>query len=206
MSFPDMKTLVPARKHGRAEVIHRTVTPLESMQSMFSGNGGYYCPEGTYAVLHVGDTLEMSDTRHERITNFEIVRQARGNVLIAGLGLGMILHPILAKPEVTHVTVVERERDVIRLIAPTLPLKRRDNGVSRWTIEHGDIDTWRPADDTRYNTIYFDIWPTVSLDNYPQMKALVRAFRKYRAPGAWVRCWAVDEVRSQAREEARYAR
>jgi len=65
-----------------------------------------YIRPGRYARLHVGHVLMMSDTDMERRSNVQVVQQARGHVLIAGLG--MILHPILAKPEVTRVTVVEK--------------------------------------------------------------------------------------------------
>ncbi len=38
-------------------------------------------------------------------------------MLINGLGLGMVLHAILQKDDVTHVTVIEKEQDVINLVA-----------------------------------------------------------------------------------------
>ena len=40
---------------------------------------------------------------------------------MAGLGLGMVLHALVAKPEVTEVLVVEINPNVIELIKPTIP-------------------------------------------------------------------------------------
>jgi hypothetical protein len=199
LDFPDMTTVTRPRKLGRAEICHHQVTELESAMSAF--RPGTFCPPGLIAQLLVDGGLVMSDTRMERLSNYEVVQEARGQVLIAGLGLGMILHPILAKPEVEHVTVVELVPDVISLIGPTLPATYRQN---RWTLQEGDIKTWRPPDGTRYDVIYFDIWPDICVDYYQEMKDLVKAFRRYRRPGAWVRCWSVEEIRDRLRQEAAY--
>jgi hypothetical protein len=97
--------------HGIAKIDHLTVDRFQSVMSAWEPAA--YCPPGTYACLRVNGRLMMSDTRMEHYTNYKVVREARGNVLIAGLGLGMILHPILAKKEVLSVTVIEKYADVI---------------------------------------------------------------------------------------------
>ena len=45
----------------------------------------------------------------------------RGHVLVAGLGLGLIVHALAANQQVERITVVEREPDVIAAVAPHLP-------------------------------------------------------------------------------------
>jgi hypothetical protein len=45
----------------------------------------------------------------------------RGRVLVAGLGLGLIVHALVKNPEVTEIKVIERDEDVISLITPHLP-------------------------------------------------------------------------------------
>lgn len=110
--FPEMaKIFKEPVAQGIAKIEHHTVTEDESMMSGF--HPGQWCPEGTYACLRINGRLVMSDTRMEHTTNWEVVHEAKGHVLIAGLGLGMILHPILAKEEVLSVTVVEKYADVI---------------------------------------------------------------------------------------------
>ena len=44
-----------------------------------------------------------------------------GHVVVAGLGLGLILHALAANPAVTKVTCVEIEPDVVDLIRPLVP-------------------------------------------------------------------------------------
>lgn len=49
-----------------------------------------------------------------------------GRIVIAGLGLGLMLHHIAAsRPDITDVRVIERNADVIDLIMPTLPADPR---------------------------------------------------------------------------------
>jgi hypothetical protein len=44
-----------------------------------------------------------------------------GDVLVAGLGLGLIVHALRNNPKVRNITVVEREKDVCDLIGPLVP-------------------------------------------------------------------------------------
>ena len=190
--FPQMTAILTPQKQGIAEIDHYTVTPLESQMSAWCR--GAYCPEGRYAVLRVGRTLMMSDTLLERRSNREVVINSRGDVLIAGLGLGMILHPILARAEVRSVTVIEKYQDVIDLVRPTLP-------AEKLTIICADIHQWMPEKTARFSTIYFDIWPNICTDNLEAIKQLHRRFRKYllRDGGEWMGSWQHEELKSLKR-------
>ena len=59
-----------------------------------------------------------------------------GHVLCAGLGLGLMVHTLSANPEVTRITVVEREKDVIDLVAPLVP-------QDKLHVVHGDFWEYR---------------------------------------------------------------
>jgi hypothetical protein len=180
--------------YGRACVEHRTVTRAESALSGL--HPGAFCPEGTYCVLRVDGCLWMSDTRLEHITNWEVVNEARGNVLIAGLGLGMILHPILEKKEVAHVTVVEKYADVIALVEPTIKSEKL-------TCIAADIYEWFPAKGTKYDCLYFDIWSEQSTDCLEEMKKLHLRFRSFKAKDGWMNSWRREELRAQKRRNDR---
>jgi len=184
-----MAELVPEGSRGVAEITHFGVSEEESqftaMRAAHKGAQEYVAP-GRYARLRVNRELMMTDTDMERATNREVVRRAKGRVLIAGLGLGMIVHPIAEKSGVS-VTVVEKYRDVIDLVSPTLPA-----GV---TVIEGDILTWRPTRGTKYDTIYFDIWANVCSDNLDDIRVLKRAFRGRMAPGAWMGAWVENILR-----------
>jgi len=192
--FPEMTKVLSPAKIGGAEILHVKVSRLESMFS--SRNGSlYYCPEGTYCRLTVNGALVMSDTRMERISNYECVRRANGKVLVAGLGIGMVLHPILAKDEVSEVTVIEQSQDVISLVSPSLPSRKV-------VIIQADIFKWKPRKGTKYDAIYFDIWSDVCTDNLAEIAKLHHAFKSCinRAnPRAWMGSWMQEHLRDRQR-------
>ncbi len=190
--FPSMIEIVPESTYGIATVEHFTVSEAESLFS--SLRRGDYVPSGKYAKLKVNGTLMMSDTSMEHRTNWDVVHEAKGNVLIAGLGLGMILHPILAKPEVLSVTVIEKYEDVISLVGPTIK-------SDKLTIVHGDIYEWKPAKGAKYDTIYFDIWAEQSTDCLEDMRKLHLRFRPYKVKEGWMNSWRRGELKNQKRSD-----
>jgi hypothetical protein len=193
--FPEMtKIFQTPVTYGIAAVDHVEVTRLQSMMSSF--HPGEYCDEGTYCRLLVNGRIMMSDTRMEHLTNYEVVRQAHGNVLIAGLGLGMILHPILAKKEVLSVTVIEKYADVIALVEPTVQNKKL-------TIIEGDIYEWKPAKGTKYETLYFDIWSEQSTDCLEEMRTLHLRFKPFKVKEGWMNSWRREELKNQKRRDDR---
>jgi spermidine synthase len=194
-TFPKMIDIVPEGEHGIARVEHFEVSEDESRFSSLRGAMDYV-PEGRYAKLKVNGRLMMSDTSMEHRTNYGVVRESRGNVLIAGLGLGMILHPILAKPEVLSVTVVEKYPDVISLIGPTVLHEKL-------TIVEGDIYEWKPAKGTKFDTIYFDIWSEQSTDDLDDMRKLHCRFRPYKVKEGWMDSWRRDYLKYEKQRNKR---
>lgn len=65
-----------------------------------------YIPAGVYRRLSCDNEVVMSNTPMEIRTCEAFIERATGRILINGLGLGMVLHAILQKPDVTHVTVI----------------------------------------------------------------------------------------------------
>ena len=145
---------------------------------------------GTYKRLMNGRTVVMSNTPMEIDTNRDILREARGQVLINGLGLGMVLTFILAKPEVEHVTVVEKNADVIALVGPTF-------ANERLTIVHADAFEYQPKKGVRFAAVWHDIWNFVCSDNLAEMAKLKR---KYARRADWQGCWShIECLRAQRR-------
>jgi hypothetical protein len=80
---------------------------------------------------------------------------AQGNVVVIGAGMGVVLYNILIKPEVTHVTLVERDAQVIEV------LKQMTNfnewtGIDKLTITIVDAFDFQPAASVDF--LYVDIW------------------------------------------------
>ena len=185
LDFPRMAEIVPEEQRGIARIEHFKITEHEARFSRLRaaiGHSDEWVDEGRYAKLTVGGGLVMTDTDMERNSNRAVVQAARGQVLVAGLGLGMILHPILAKTGVEHVTVIEKYQDVIDIVTPTLP-------AEKLTIICADIFDWKPAKGERWDVIYFDVWADISTDALEDMSKLHRRFRSRLNPGGWMDSW-----------------
>lgn len=196
--FPNMVNVIPEGRRGVAAVEHFDVSDGDSNMSALRG-GASFVPPGRYARLMIGSSVVMSDTRFERLTNYEIVRKSAGRVLVAGLGLGMILYPILRKEEVRSVLVVEKHQDVIDLIGPHFT-------SSKLRVVCADIFAWTPEAGERFDVIYFDIWPTQATEHLAEMARLHQRFKSRldrTNPECWMGSWARDFLRSQQREERR---
>ena len=72
----------------------------------------------------------------------------RGHVVVAGLGLGLIVHALAACPGVERVTVVEVEPDVITLVQPHLPPSAKIEIVA------GDFWDW----EGRPDGVFYDLF------------------------------------------------
>lgn len=170
---------------------------LVNMHGMFQGFDEKAAP-GKFMRLRDKDYLWMSDAPRERWSNLEFIRRAHGHVLAAGLGIGMVIPPLLAKKdkgEVKSVMIVEKEPDVIRLVGAQF------SGVG---ILQGDINTWRPARNIRFNTIWLDIWSDICSDNWPEVVHLRRVFTNYldrRDPDRWCGAWEYEYLKYLVRRE-----
>jgi len=198
--FPQMAEVVQPGEKGAAKVEIFEVSHEESVFTSLRAiqHPHEYVPEGSYARLKVDGETVMTDTRMERRSNSEFCFHARGRVLVAGLGLGMILHHPLEDPAVTDLTVVEKSQDVIDLISPTLQSPKLN-------ILNADIFTWRPTQGAQFDTIYFDIWPNISDESLDEIRKLHRAFRPFLAPDGWMESWMRKELLSRRRQDKRRA-
>ena len=164
------------------------------------GSGMERVDSGDYIRLHVNGMLMMSDTRMEKITNTEFIKNAHGEVMIAGLGIGLILEnliPLYESGEVTRIVVYEKYQDVIDLVAhrymDRLPLEVRCE----------DIMTYKPQKEEKYDTLYFDIWPDVDEKNLDDIRVLHNRWKSHKKDGAWMGSWMADFLRKRRAAERR---
>lgn len=198
--FVPMVDILPERQESENFVLeHFEISPDEAHRATIRDR--IYTTPGKYVRLYRKTGFKnvvMSDTLHEQRTNREIVAGAEGDVLIAGFGIGMILVPILLKPEVKTVTVIEISEEVPKMVLSYLPNKEK------LRVIYSDIMDWKPPKGQMWDVIYFDIWDHISADNYEQMKTLHRRFgRKKRI---WMGSWCEDYCRKAyktARREAK---
>lgn len=213
-----MHTMLPAATRPLAKLEHfeisRDRAKLHAIQSLFSGRPDMAVQPGKYVRLATRDqptddwTLMMSDTPFELRSAYGFMGAATGDVLILGLGLGATTVPVLHKPNVTSVTIVEKNPDVIAMVAPALREHLPHRIHRKMRVVEADAFTWKPSKGESFDTMWFDIWPEISEDNLPDMTALKRRLTRYRKPGARpILCWEEAYLRRQAaqsRREDRY--
>lgn len=155
---------------------------------------------GEYVKLSVDGELMMSDTNMERLTNDAFVKAARGDVMIAGLGIGLVLEALREKcktGEVTRIVVYEKYQDVIDLVAwryKDLPLE----------VRCADILEYKPAKGEMYDTIYFDIWPTICEENLNDIAKLHQRWKFRKRKGGYMDSWMCHYLRARRASERRY--
>jgi len=99
--------------------------------------------------LNIMQGTEPEYTDHDWLTS-----RMSGDILIGGLGIGMIHIPLLASDDVTSVTIIEKEQDVIDLVWDDCAKDER------FTIVCADIHTWEIPEGSSWDYAWFDTWLT----------------------------------------------
>jgi hypothetical protein len=205
-AYQPMAPILPEGESGDAKIQHRTITQhdaeFSALRAVVTGNPNATLSEGTIAQLLVNNYLVMSDTQMEQRTNNDFLyaaSKAGGDILIGGLGLGMILVPLVQMKKVRSVLVVEKSQGVIDLVASPLLTHLKTDKLS---IVRGDIFRWRPPPGRQHwDVIYFDIWADLCVDNLTEITKLKRKFSrclnrgKGGNPEAWMGAWEEERLR-----------
>jgi len=197
-----MVEVVPPGECQNAKVDHVVVRKHDAQLAAMRGER---LREGALTRLFVDGYLMMSDGDNEKATNCEVVHRANGDVFIAGLGIGLVLVPMLKKPEVRTVTVLEKHLGVQVLIAPHIRAHVPEAGI-KLTVIGADVFDWEIPKGQKWDCIYFDIWPDICTDNLKEITKLKRRYARHfnRAnPKAWMGAWEEDRLRYQKRREDR---
>lgn len=198
------KTEIPEQEYKdwviKRFTIDKEKASLFNMRQIFGGHGHRAVKPGTYTKFGKvnegrADTLWMSDTPAELNDHYYAAWAAKGHCLIAGLGLGIIVEACLRHTEVTKVTVLELEQDVIDLVGGYLHEKW---GKDKLEFIQCDALEWKPPKDAYYDMAWFDIWPVIDMYNWDEYKLL---HRRYGRKAAWKGSWGRDDIKRMLREE-----
>lgn len=195
-----VEDLFEENKIGCAELQKYDVSEEASMWASLRSP----CPllPGRYIRLMINNKLYMSDTLMEQNTNKEFIDNARGDVMIGGLGIGLVIWNLLYKINdgtITSLTVYEKYRDVIDLVWPTVKRWLPDDFRARCL--EADLLEYIPQHDDKYDTIYFDIWPDICSDNYEDILMLHKRWKRKKRPGGWMDSWVRKTVRKMWNRE-----
>lgn len=181
--YPNMTQLLSPAKQGDFEL-----SKFEVKNDFFSAY--HNIAPGHYVKLSYQGQVVMSNTPMEQRTNRHFVCHAHGDILIGGLGIGMIIMAIQNKEDVKSITVLEKNAEVIQMVASQLDLNEKVR------IIQADVFSWKPAKSQRFDCIYMDIWPAINYDIYRrEMVPLKRRYGHYlkaaaESPNRFNACWA----------------
>jgi len=117
-----------------------------------------------------GEVPMMTDSQGEFEHHQELFKHAHGEVLIIGLGIGFCNRFLREKVEVTSITVIEKELEIIKKII----LPENENVI------HADGCVYVP--DKSYDTIWWDTW----LIGDDEVNKQIERYKKYLVPGGWL--------------------
>jgi len=112
----------PLEKVGSAELKrsydHQNVYVMEGVN-----NSDFCCVENKIPItsLKINKTTWMVDIPSHWEGMKRLAEKSRGNVLVGGLGLGLVLHALRKNPKVKKIDVYERNKDVIKLMKDKIP-------------------------------------------------------------------------------------
>jgi hypothetical protein len=175
-------------------IVTKEAAEFASMRSIFQGGRGSL-PAGEYKELRRNGTIVMSNTPDEINDFMNFVWNAKGSVLVNGLGLGVLLKALLDKPEIKDITVIEKSEDVIKLVATTYLTD------SRVSIINADAFEYVPPKDKMYDAVWHDIWDSICGDNLIEMKKL---HRKYGRKANYQESWCRQRCEQAAKANSRY--
>ena len=109
----------------------------------------------------------MSDTQLEVMGNARILEGVRGDVLTAGLGMGIFAYLAALQPAVVSVTVVEKSQEVVDLVGPVI-------AHPKLKVLRGDVHETFKMHKGLYDFVYLDIWanlqsPTLEYAKYKRL-------------------------------------
>lgn len=147
---------------------------------------GYFTETFEYPAVLENGREWMLVTPNEINTMRHAVQLAQGRVLAYGLGLGYFALMALRKPEVSAVTVVERDPAVFRLFREHL-LSQFPNREKLTLIEADAFEfARRRMTEGRFDVVFTDLWhdPSDGIALYRRMKAL-----EFLSPGSCFCYW-----------------
>jgi hypothetical protein len=117
---------------------------------------GYFTQKISYPVLRHKGTVWMSITPNEILTMQDSIKEAKGKVLVLGLGLGYYQFMISNKPDVKEVIVIEKDKNIISLfkkhLLPQFPNKNKIK------IIESDAFDYLENTKEKFDYCFLDLW------------------------------------------------
>jgi hypothetical protein len=143
---------IPVGVSGDFEIAHYTKDTTDNRWPLYLLHTNEAYDNYTVLLKKGCDMPIMQDSEAEYNDHKWLWDNAKGDVLIGGLGIGMTHHILIENPNITSITIIEKYQDVIDLVW--------DNCVKdeRFNLIHADINTWEIPADSHWDIGWFDTW------------------------------------------------
>ena len=118
------------------------------------------------------NTAWMTISPFEIGTFEKIIDGALGDVLLCGCGLAYAAYMMALKPEVTSITIVEQNEDVIKLVKEHIISKMPEEIAKKINIVSGDAIRHLKDNHSKYDYINVDIWYDTPDMIFPYLQCL----------------------------------
>ena len=191
---------LPEASSGKIQIRHRIIpagkqTPVVGMRQAFlrgtrPSNAVLSEPLLIHELVHKDHGMWMTDLPEElnQIEELMFTVEPAGSVLVGGLGLGILPTKVAWRAEVDHVTVIELDKDIIKLCA---------NGADFDVVE-ADITNYLRTTSDRFDFYLLDTWQGTNEGTWwSETMPLRRLIRQRWGTRPVVHCWAEDIMQGQ---------
>lgn len=133
-------------------------------------------------------SLLMSDSPQEMFLQYPAYKQAKGRVLVGGLGLGIISLLMAQKKEVKEIIVIEKSKEIISMTKPN---------HKKIKVIHQNIWDFLKETNEEFDFAYIDIHYGTGAKEYVHTVLPMRKILEARFPNLPVEFWAEQEMKSQ---------
>jgi len=196
---------LPEGVSGKVSIVHRTIeekVPVIGMrQAILRGlcptTGVLAAPRRIHELREEGQGVWMTDQPEElnQIAEMMATVDPRGDVLVGGLGLGIVAATLATRVGMDRIVVVERSADVIKLCHPPL----REPDPDDYEVVRADVLAYLLDSATpRFDFYLLDTWQGTSESTWwEEVMPLKRAIRKRWGGDPIIHCWAEDIMDGQ---------
>lgn len=154
--------------------------------SVHSGGKTSYCAFSATVyipILHDGRSTWMSLTPNEVLTQRKLVRYAKGDVAVAGMGMGWLPLRVLQQPRVKSLTIVDIDKHILSYFGERLKRAAKEAGKKLRLVNDNAYNyNWM-----RHDQGLWDIW--LSMNDGSDDARFWRICRQMRSAGKSCHGW-----------------
>ncbi len=135
----------------------------------------------------------MSNNAEELSTMYYAAKEARGDILVGGLGLAIFPQIIfyLQRP-VNSITIIEENARVIEIITDCWLNKIEPQFRDKITLIESSYEDYAASTESRFDMIYLDLWEDSDPRFLAYINFLVNLSEPLCKPEGFIRCWGYN--------------